>query len=131
MARNILYYFSWQEDVWLDEFLDRFREVNALVPNSKSLQLIQEEREQNPSVGMVIVVNVEEANAETEQFLQSLEKSPLYGEVPLFFVGLKNEQEEAGWLARYPQAKGIVVAEHTYDYDYEPILSRIEAEWEK
>lgn len=127
MERNILYYFAWQEDIWLDEFLDRFQEVIALVPTGKSLQEIQD----TSSAKRVIVVNVEQQPEETELFLQALMKSDLYEEVPIFFVGLDSEQKKVDWVSRYPRAKGIVVEEHTYDYNYEPILSQIEAEWEK
>lgn len=126
MDQKILYYFAWQEDIWLDEFLDRFQEVIALVPTAKSLQEIQDA----PSQNKVIVVNVEEQPDETELFLQTLFNSSLLDDVPVFFVGLDSEQKKAEWVSRYPRAKGIVVEEHTYDYNYEPILSQIEAEWE-
>lgn len=127
MDRKILYYFAWQEDVWLDEFLDRFQEVIALVPTGKSLQEIEDAT----TSSKVVVVNVEVQPEETEQFLTALIKSSLYDEIPIFFVGLESEQKKEEWLSRYPKAKGIVVEEHTYDYNYEPILSQIEAEWEK
>ena len=131
MERNILVYYAWEEDLWLDEFLDRFREVNAMVPNPKSLQVLQDDRKDNPEQGLVIVVNVGEGRVETEQFLQALAQTTLYSEVPLFFVGLNSEEEKQEWIQRYPNAKGIVVTEHTWDYDYEPILKRIEAEWKQ
>lgn len=131
MERNSLVYYAWEEDVWLDEFLDRFRDVNAMIPNPKSLQVILEERRENPAYSVVIVVNVGEGRPETEQFLQALVQTPLYEQVPLYFVGLNSEEEKQEWLQRYAKAKGIVVVEHTWDYDYEPILKQMEAEWKK
>lgn len=130
-AKNRLVYYAWEEDIWLDEFLDRFRDVNAMIPNPKSLQMLQEEISENPGSKLVIVVNVGEGKPETEDFLQALEQVPFYSQVPLYFVGLSSEEEKHEWLRRYPHAKGIVVTEHTWDYDYEPILRQIEAEWEK
>lgn len=129
--RNILVYFAWEEDIWLDEFLDRFREVNAMIPNLKSLQMLQEEQSVDAPSNLVIVVNVGEGKEETEGFLQALTQSSLYTDVPLFFVGISSDEEQAEWSKRYPRAKGIVVQEHTWDHDYEPILSLIEAEWTK
>lgn len=127
MDRKLLYYFAWQEDIWLDEFLDRFQEVIALVPTAKSLQEINDA----PTSRKVIVVNVEEQPDETEQFITIIFQSSQYAGIPVFFVGLNSEQKKAEWLSRYPKAKGIVVEEHTYDYNYELILNQIEAEWEK
>ncbi|MGD8192388.1 hypothetical protein ACQCN2_20645 [Brevibacillus ginsengisoli] len=131
MKRNILAYYAWEEDLWLDEFLDRFREVNAMVPTPKSLQSLQDEIKDDHEQSLIIVVNVGEGKQETEQFLKALVQTPLYSAIPLFFVGLNSEEEKQEWIKRYPNAKGIVVVEHTWDYDYEPIMRQIEAEWKQ
>ncbi|MFM1652229.1 hypothetical protein ACI7RC_09015 [Brevibacillus sp. B_LB10_24] len=128
MAKQMVYYISWQEDDWLDELLDYFPAVNALVPAAKTCQAIKEQRQSGEVEQAVFVVNPAADPEETDKFLQQLTRDPELSKEPLYLVGVK-EPEADSWRERYPQAKVVVISGYSFDFDYEAVLAQIEAEW--
>jgi hypothetical protein len=128
MAKQMVYYISWQEDDWLDELLDYFPAVNALVPTAKSYQAIKEQRQAGEVEQAVFVVNPAADPQETDKFLQQVTNDPQLSREPLYLVGVK-ETEADGWRERYPTAKVVVNSGYSFDFDYEAVLAQMEAEW--
>lgn len=128
MAKRMVYYVSWEEDDWLDEILDRFPEVNALVPTAKSLKRIREQRERGEVEKAACVVNVSGDQKEIRAFLDGLVSDERLSGDPLFLVGMK-EAESDEWQRLYPQARVAAVPPYDFTFDYGSVLSAIEAEW--
>lgn len=129
MSQAMIYYLAWQEDEWLDEILDRFRQVNAWVPTAKTFQLIKEERDSQAVKRAVFILHAGHEQEKTREFLRMLQTDARLAEDPLYIVGLK-EAEAAQWQQDYPQAKIFVITGYLFDYDYEPVLQQIEADLE-
>ncbi|MGE5700940.1 MAG: hypothetical protein ACM32O_00250 [Clostridia bacterium] len=121
----MIYYLTWQEDDWLDEIIDRFPGVNAMVPNTKTLQMILEARTSNEINRSVIVVNVAFEPEQIESFLLKLSADSVLGKEPLFLVGA-SPAESAAWQAKYPQADVIAIDCHPFEFDYDSVLDRME-----
>lgn len=129
MSTAMLYYLAWQEDDWLDEVLDRFPEVNALVPTVKTLEMLAEQRKSGEVKRAVLVLNAAGEQDRTREFLQLCMADPLMSVDPLYIVGLKPEEEEA-WQEAYPNAKIIVITGFAVEFDYDAVLARMEIDLE-
>ncbi|GAA4716910.1 hypothetical protein GCM10023228_24240 [Brevibacillus fulvus] len=127
MAKNFLYYLAWEEDDWLDEILDRFPEINALVPTSKTFQLLQEQQRSDEVKRAVIVLNAAHQQEKCREFLQRLQADPVLSTYPLYIVGLR-ETEEQEWQQAFPQAKIIVITGFAVEFNYEQVLDQMEAD---
>ncbi|WP_139491434.1 hypothetical protein [Brevibacillus dissolubilis] len=128
MSRNMLYYLAWEEDDWLDELLDYFPVINAVVPTTKTLQLMKEHCEIGEVDKAVIVINLAHEKEKNKDFLAQLAGDEELSRYPLYFVGLK-EAEKDEWQAAYPQAKIIVITGFVVEFDFEAVCKQIEAEW--
>ncbi|MGO0062413.1 hypothetical protein ACTID9_20725 [Brevibacillus fluminis] len=126
----MIYYLTWQEDDWLDEIIDRFPGVNALVPNGKSLQAIRQAKAAGEVTRMVIVVNVGQEPEETKQFLDVLAADGDLASYPLFLVG-GTPDAKSEWQAGYPQADVVAIDCHPFEFDYDAVLSRMERRMEE
>ncbi|MGN7469804.1 hypothetical protein [Brevibacillus sp. SAFN-007a] len=129
MSTAMLYYLAWHEDDWLDEVLDRFPEVNAMVPTAKTFELIAGQRESNEVTRAVLVLNAAEEQDRCREFLRLRQEHPLLSKDPLYLVGLKPEEEEA-WQEAYPDAKIIVITGFAVEFDYDAVLARMEIDLE-
>lgn len=129
MSTAMLYYLAWQEDDWLDEVLDRFPEVNALVPTVKTFELLAEARKSGEVSRAVLVLNAAHEQERTREFLQLCLADPILSAEPLYIVGLKPEEEEA-WQEAYPNAKIIVITGFAVEFDYDAVLARMEIDLE-
>ncbi|USG67086.1 hypothetical protein NDK47_07285 [Brevibacillus ruminantium] len=129
MSTAMMVYLAWEEDDWLDEVLDRFPEVRAMVPNVKTWQLLQEERHIHGLDRYVIVLNAAHEQEECRQFLRLLQESESFSRDSLYIVGLKPEEEES-WQRDYPQAKIIVITGFAVEFDYDAVLSQMESDLE-
>ncbi|WNC13404.1 hypothetical protein [Brevibacillus brevis] len=129
MSTAMLYYLAWQEDDWLDEVLDRFPEVNALVPTVKTFEMLAERRQSGEVTRAVLVLNAAEEQARCREFLQLVLAHPQLSRDPLYIVGLKPEEEEA-WQEAYPNAKIIVITGFAVEFDYDAVLARMEIDLE-
>ncbi len=127
MSTAMMYYLAWQEDDWLDEILDRFRHVNALVPTPKTFQQIKEQRNELDRV--VIVLNAAYEQEKCREFLQMLEDDERLSSDPLYIVGLKPEEEE-NWQKAHPHARIIVITGFAVEFDYDSVLALMEADLE-
>ncbi|MED4583049.1 hypothetical protein [Brevibacillus choshinensis] len=129
MSTAMLYYLAWQEDDWLDEVLDRFPEVNALVPSVKTFEMLAEQRKSGEVKRAVLVLNAAGEQDRTREFLQLCMADPQMSVDPLYIVGLKAEEEEA-WQEAYPNAKIIVITGFAVEFDYDAVLARMEIDLE-
>lgn len=129
MSTAMLYYLAWQEDDWLDEVLDRFPEVNALVPTVKTFEMLAEQRKSGEVKRAVLVLNAAGERERTHEFLQLCKSDPQLSTDPLYIVGLKPEEEEA-WQEAYPNAKIIVITGFAVEFDYDAVLARMEIDLE-
>ncbi|KQL45629.1 hypothetical protein AN963_11245 [Brevibacillus choshinensis] len=129
MSTAMLYYLAWQEDDWLDEVLDRFPEVNALVPSVKTFEMLAEQRKSGEVKRAVLVLNAAGEQDRTREFLQLCMADPQMSVDPLYIVGLKPEEEEA-WQEAYPNAKIIVITGFAVEFDYDAVLARMEIDLE-
>lgn len=118
----MIYYLTWQEDDWLDEIIDRFPGMNALVPNGKSLQVIRQAKAAGEVTRMVIVVNVGQEPEETKQFLDMLAADGDLASYPLFLVGGAPDVKSE-WQESYPQADVVAIDCHPFEFDYDAVLS--------
>jgi hypothetical protein len=129
MSTAMIYYLAWQEDDWLDEILDRFPQVHALVPNAKTFQLMQEQRDTGEVERGVIVLNAAHEQKTCREFLQRIETDQRLAADPLYIVGLKPEEEEE-WKAAYPQANIVVITGFAVEFDYDSVLDQMAADME-
>ncbi|MDR7314409.1 hypothetical protein [Brevibacillus nitrificans] len=129
MSTAMLYYLAWQEDDWLDEVLDRFPEVNALVPTVKTFEMLAEQRESGEVKHAVLVLNASQEQERCREFLQRCKTHAQISLDPLYIVGLKPEEEEA-WQEAYPNAKIIVITGFAVEFDYDAVLARMEIDLE-
>lgn len=129
MSTAMLYYLAWQEDDWLDEVLDRFPEVNALVPTVKTFEILAEQRESGEVKHAVLVLNAAQEQERCREFLQLCKAHAQMSRDPLYIVGLKPEEEEA-WQEAYPNAKIIVITGFAVEFDYDAVLARMEIDLE-
>lgn len=129
MSTAMLYYLAWQEDDWLDEILDRFPEVNALVPTAKTFELLADQRKSGEIERAVLVLNAAHEQERCREFLQLCSADPQLSTDPLYIVGLKPEEEEA-WQEAYPSAKIIVITGFAVEFDYDAVLARMEIDLE-
>ncbi|MFD2370760.1 hypothetical protein ACFSO0_12565 [Brevibacillus sp. GCM10020057] len=129
MSTAMLYYLAWQEDDWLDEILDRFPEVNALVPTAKTFEQLAKARKLGEVNRAVLVLNAAHEQERTREFLQLCMADPLLSTDPLYIVGLKPE-EEGAWQEAYPSAKIIVITGFAVEFDYDAVLARMETDLE-
>ncbi|GED31482.1 MULTISPECIES: hypothetical protein [Brevibacillus] len=129
MSTAMLYYLAWQEDDWLDEVLDRFPEVNALVPTVKTFEMLAEQRESGEVKHAVLVLNAAQEQERCREFLQLCKTHAQMSRDPLYIVGLKPEEEEA-WQEAYPNAKIIVITGFAVEFDYDAVLARMEIDLE-
>lgn len=127
MVSAMLYYLAWQEDDWLDEVLDRFRQVNALVPTSKSFQLMQTQHDQGEVKRAVVVVNAAHEKDKSKDFLKLMQTDQRLSSEPLYIVGV-TEEEAAEWRILYPRANVIVISGYVFDFDFESVLDLMEAD---
>lgn len=130
MSTAMLYYLAWQEDDWLDEVLDRFPEVNALVPTVKTFEMLAEQRESGEVKHAVLVLNAAQEQERCREFLQLCKTHAQMSRDPLYIVGLKPEEEEA-WQEAYPNAKIIVITGFAVEFDYDAVLARMEIDLEE
>jgi len=129
MFTGLIYYLAWEEDDWLDELLDRFPELNALVPSAKTFQMMQEMRRTGEVERCVIVLNAAVEQEKCHQFLRLLAKDEQLSRDPLYIVGLKPE-EQAAWQEAYPHANIIVITGFAVEFDYDAVLTRMAADLE-
>jgi len=127
-AQNMLYYLAWEEDDWLDEILDYFRSVNAVVPTAKTLQFMKEQRAEGVARNAVVVLNAAHEPEKSMEFLHLLQNDDEWKNVPLYIVGLE-EHQEAEWQAAFPRANIVVIRGSKYEFDYEAVLKEMNAEW--
>lgn len=123
----MIYYLTWQEDDWLDEIIDRFPGVNAMVPNGKNLERIKRERLAGELKRSVLVVNVAHEPEDTLACLERIKQDDMLGNEPLFLVGVQ-PQEQAVWQQRYPQAKVIAIDCHPFEFNYDAVLDQMQQE---
>ncbi|TGV05514.1 hypothetical protein EN829_054540 [Mesorhizobium sp. M00.F.Ca.ET.186.01.1.1] len=129
MSTAMLYYLAWHEDDWLDEVLDRFPEVNAMVPTAKTFELIVGQRESKEVERAVLVLNAAQEQDRCREFLRLCQEHPELSKDPLYLVGLKPDEEEA-WKEAYPYAKIIVITGFAVEFDYDAVLARMEIDLE-
>ncbi|WP_429843442.1 hypothetical protein [Brevibacillus sp. FIR094] len=129
MSTAMLYYLAWNEDDWLDEVLDRFPEINALVPSVKTFELLAKQRESGEVERAVLVLNAAVEQERCKEFLRLCQEHPQLSVAPLYIVGLKPEEEEA-WQEAYPHAKIIVITGFAVEFDYDAVLARMEIDLE-
>ncbi|EMT52040.1 hypothetical protein I532_14393 [Brevibacillus borstelensis AK1] len=130
MSTAMMVYLAWQEDDWLDEILDRFSEVRAMVPNAKTFRLLKEEKDsQQIDRYVVIVLNAAYEQEECRQFLQQWEADGRSAHDSLYIVGLKPDEQES-WQRAYPQANIIVITGFAVEFDYDSVLSQMESDLE-
>ncbi|MFY0542581.1 hypothetical protein [Brevibacillus sp. H7] len=127
MSTAMMYYLAWQEDDWLDEILDRFPQVNALVPTAKTFQQLKEQRSEMERV--VIVLNAAYEQDKGKEFLRLLANDEQLSADPLYIVGLKPEEADE-WQTAYPHAKIIVITGFAVEFDYDSVLAQMEADLE-
>ena len=129
MSTAMMYYLAWHEDDWLDEVLDRFPEVNALVPTVKTFEMLAEQRQSGEVTRAVLVLNAAQEQERCRAFLQLCLEHEQLSSDPLYIVGLKPEEEEA-WREAYPTAKIIVITGFAVEFDYDAVLARMESDLE-
>ncbi|HZG17359.1 MAG TPA: hypothetical protein VE710_20455 [Candidatus Bathyarchaeia archaeon] len=129
MTVQMIYYLAWQEDDWLDEILDFFPQVNAVVPTAKVLEQIKARHEQGETDKLLFVVNVADEKEKSRAFLQSLQQDEKLSKMPLYLVGADATDEES-WKQEFPQANVIVIRVHPFEFDYEAVFRQMKAEWE-
>ncbi|MFF0827802.1 hypothetical protein ACFYU8_13065 [Brevibacillus sp. NPDC003359] len=129
MSTAMLYYLAWNEDDWLDEVLDRFPEINAIVPSVKTFELLAKQRESGEVERAVLVLNAAVEQERCKEFLRLCQEHPQLSTDPLYIVGLKPEEEEA-WQEAYPHAKIIVITGFAVEFDYDAVLARMEIDLE-
>lgn len=129
MSTAMLVYLAGEEDDWLDEILDRFQEVRAMVPGAKTFRLLQEERQALGLERMVLVVNAAYEQEECRQFLRLVQEDEQFASDPLYLVGLK-EGEQDSWKQAYPQAKMVVMTGFAVEFDYDAVLSQMASDLE-
>ncbi|WP_134685979.1 hypothetical protein [Brevibacillus migulae] len=129
MTVQMIYYLAWQEDDWLDEILDFFPQVNAVVPTAKVLEQIKARHEQGEADKLLFVVNVADEQEKSKEFLQSLQKDEKLSKMPLYLVGVDAAEEES-WKQAFPQANVIVIRVHPFEFDYEAVFRQMKSEWE-
>ncbi len=123
------YYFTWQEDDWLDELIDYFTSINAIVPTAKSLQSIAAERQDDRSDRALVIVNVAHEPDKTEVFLRELAAHERFATGPLYLVGATEENRHK-WQAVCPDARVIVITGHPFEFDYGAVFAEMEARLE-
>jgi len=129
MTVQMIYYLAWQEDDWLDEILDFFPQVNAVVPTAKVLEQIKARHEQGEADKLLFVVNVADEKEKSIAFLQSLQQDEKLSKMPLYLVGADASDEES-WKQEFPQANVIVIRVHPFEFDYEAVFRQMKSEWE-
>lgn len=129
MGRQMLYYLAWQEDDWLDEILDFFPQVNAVVPTAKTLEQIKLDHQQGEADKLLLVVNVAGEKEKSKEFLALLQKTEKLSDKPLYVVGVEPAEEES-WQHAFPQAKVIAIKVHPFEFPYEEVLQQMKADWE-
>ncbi|MGG1663602.1 hypothetical protein [Brevibacillus sp. NRS-1366] len=129
MTTAMMYYLAWHEDDWLDEVLDRFPEVNAIVPTAKTFEMLAKQRESGEVTRAVLVLNAVEEQERCRDFLRLCREHPQLSTDPLYIVGLKPE-EEGAWQEAYPNAKIIVITGFAVEFDYDAVLARMESDLE-
>jgi hypothetical protein len=129
MIHPMIYYLAWQEDDWLDEILDYFPQVNAMVPSAKTLEQIRGQREQGEVDRPLFVVNVAGEEEKSREFLRLLQSEEVFADDPVYLVGM-DEGAAATWRNAFPQAKVIVITGHPFEFDYESVFRQMEAELE-
>ena len=125
MSTAMMYYLAWHEDDWLDEILDRFPEVNAIVPTAKTFAMLAEQRKSGEVTRAVLVLNAAQEQERCHAFLQMCMADEQLSRDPLYIVGLKPEEEQA-WQDAYPHAKIIVITGFAVEFDYDAVLNRME-----
>ncbi len=129
MATQMLYYLAWQEDDWLDEILDFFPQVNAVVPTAKTLEQIKLQHDQGERDKLLLVLNVAGETEKSKEFLSLLQKEEKLSDKPLYLVGVEPSEEES-WQQAVPQAKVIAIKVHPFEFPYEEVLRQMKADWE-
>lgn len=127
MASKMLYYLAAEEDHWLDELLDYFPIMNAMVPTKKTLQLIEEQIEAGEITQSVLVINVTGLEDRLPTLLEECQSLEHVEKQPLYLVGIK-EGEEEQWRSNYPQAKVIVITGFLVEFDFESVCREMEAD---
>lgn len=125
---NMVYYLSWEEDDWLDEILDFFPSVNALVPTVKTVEQIRKQLEEGIVERALFIVNVGEQGDKTGEIVRLLASDSAFSRFPLYLVGL-NETEAEKWKSVVPQAKTVVITGFAVEFDYEAVLREMKADW--
>lgn len=129
MAATMIYYLAWQEDDWLDEILDYFPQLNALVPTSRTLELLKAHRDIGEVERAVIVINAGDEQEKSREFIQLLQADDRLAADPLYIVGLR-EAEAEQWQKDFPQAKIIVITGFAVEFDYDAVFRQMEADLE-
>lgn len=129
MSTAMMYYLAWHEDDWLDEMLDRFPEVNAVVPTAKTFAMLAEQRKSGEVERAVLVLNAAQEQERCHAFLQQCMTDPFLSADPLYIVGLRPEEEKA-WQETYPHAKIVVITGFAVEFDYDAVLARMEIDLE-
>ncbi|QOS99061.1 hypothetical protein JNUCC42_22210 [Brevibacterium sp. JNUCC-42] len=127
MASKMLYYLAAEEDHWLDELLDYFPIMNAMVPTKKTLQVIEEQIEAGEITQSVLVINVTGLEDRLPTLLEECQSLKHVQKQPLYLVGIK-EGEEEQWRSNFPQAKVIVITGFLVEFDFESVCREMEAD---
>jgi hypothetical protein len=129
MSTAMMYYLAWQEDDWLDEMLDRFPEVNALVPTAKTFATLSEQRRTGEVERAVLVLNAAHEQEKCHAFLRMCMEDERLSTDPLYIVGLRPEEEQV-WQEAYPRANIVVITGFAVEFDYDAVLDRMEIDLE-
>lgn len=129
MGTQMIYYLAWDEDDWLDELLDFFPQVNAVLPTAKTLEQIRADHEQPEADKLLFVVNVAAEAKKSQEFLALLQQDDKLADKPLYLVGV-DPAEEASWQQQYPHARVVAIKGHPFEFDYEKILQQMKSDWE-
>lgn len=130
MERLIVFYFTWQEDQWLDELLDHFPAVIAMLPTAQSLRLAKEQLREEEAKKALLIVHPAGETEQTRDFLDRLACDETFAEHPLYIVGVA-EAEQAAWQAACPAAEVVAVGEADVAFDYTEVLARMAAAGEQ
>ena len=127
MERPIVFYFAWQEDQWLDELLDYFADVIALLPAPQSLAVAKTERLAEAGKTALLIVNPQGEPEKSRRFLDLLTVDETLAGDALYIVGVP-EAEAAAWQAAYPAAEVVAMREPAFAFDFAQVLARMAGE---
>ncbi|WP_232699558.1 hypothetical protein [Brevibacillus daliensis] len=127
MMNNMIFYLAWEEEHWLDELLDYFPQLIAMVPTVSTLERIETELQEGQIDRTVLVINVENQPDTIEIILQAIASSTQLQSIPIYLVGVTEENQEK-WQSICPQAKMIVIKGFLVEFNFEQVCRQIESD---